>query len=89
MSNAARIRLSLAGNGVWVEFSDQGRAFDPASAPPPDLDSPLESRRIGGLGVHLVTQLMSDIRYQRSNGWNRLTMRRPVPAVAPERPESK
>jgi anti-sigma regulatory factor (Ser/Thr protein kinase) len=89
MTNAVRIHLSRADDGVWVEFSDQGREFDPASAPPPDLDSPLESRRVGGLGVHLVGQLMSDIRYQRSGGWNRITMRRPIPAVAPERPETR
>jgi hypothetical protein len=29
------------------------------------------------LGLHLVRQIVRDLRYERVHGWNRLTMRRP------------
>jgi anti-sigma regulatory factor (Ser/Thr protein kinase) len=53
-----------------VEFCDRGLPFDPNTAPPPDLS------RIGGLGVHLVRNIMQDFQYQRAGEWNRITMRR-------------
>ena len=48
-----------------------------------DLTVPLEEREIGGLGIHLMRQIMRDFEYQRSNGWNRIRMRRPIPAEEP------
>lgn len=71
MRGAVKIRLEKADDGVRVEFSDRGQPFDPADAPPPDLS------RIGGLGIHLVRNIMSDFAYQRAGEWNRITMRRP------------
>jgi len=78
MADAVHIRLECARDGVRVEFCDRGLAFDPVSAPGPDLESPLETREPGGLGIHLVRKLMSDLRYRRSDEWNRITMRKPV-----------
>ncbi|HEX8751627.1 MAG TPA: SpoIIE family protein phosphatase, partial [Nitrospira sp.] len=52
------VRLTLA-NGrlsAWVE--DDGRPFNPLTAPQPDLTSDLEDRPVGGLGIHLVRSLM-------------------------------
>ena len=56
-----------------VEVADQGVAFNPLTAPPPDITLNLESRPIGGLGIYLVKQLASSINYCRGGGWNRLT----------------
>jgi len=78
MADAVHIRLERVGDGVRVEFCDRGRAFDPVSAPGPDLVSPLEERRAGGLGIHLVRKIMSDLRYQRSDEWNLITMRKAI-----------
>jgi serine/threonine-protein kinase RsbW len=78
MADAVHIRLECAGDGVRVEFSDRGLAFDPVSAPGPDLESPLESRHAGGLGIHLVRKVMRDLRYRRSHEWNQISMRKPV-----------
>ena len=35
-----------------------------------------EERPIGGLGIHLVRQLMDSINYERTNGHNVLTLRK-------------
>jgi anti-sigma regulatory factor (Ser/Thr protein kinase) len=80
---AVRIDLTMLPNGVGVQYADRGSAFDPTSAPAPDLSGPLETRRAGGLGIHLVRQIVRDLAYQRVDGWNRLSMRRPIPAEGP------
>ena len=59
---------------VVVIVEDRGRPFDPAAAPPPDLEAACEDRRIGGLGWHLVHQLMDEVRYESTDGRNRLTL---------------
>jgi anti-sigma regulatory factor (Ser/Thr protein kinase) len=51
---------------------DDGAMFDPLSLPTPDDDVALENRVIGGLGIHLVRSFARDIRYERSDGLNRL-----------------
>ena len=51
---------------------DDGRAFDPLCAPEADLGVPLEERRVGGLGIHLLRKLASEIRYHREDGRNHL-----------------
>jgi anti-sigma regulatory factor (Ser/Thr protein kinase) len=56
-------------------IEDDGIAFDPLAAPEPDLDSPLATRRVGGLGVHFVKNLVNSIAYERVDGRNRLTLK--------------
>ena len=82
MDDAVHIRLRRQTGGVRVEFADRGRAFDPATAPAPNLDAPRNERRPGGLGIHLVRQLMQELRYERAGEWNRITMWRPAPEAA-------
>jgi len=68
-------------NAATVVLSDEAPAFDPADAPPPDLDAPLEERPVGGLGWHLVRQLVDEVRHEAvPGGGNRLTLvkRRPT-----------
>jgi len=69
------VALELDPSALHAEIIDGGKAFDPlSSAPPPDLDSALEDRPIGGLGVHLVSTLMDEVTYQRSAGHNHLRL---------------
>ena len=76
-----RIRLHLVqeGDHFALEIADDGIAYDPLQAPPPDLESDVEDRPIGGLGVHLARQLSDSIAYQRVAGWNRIKMTKTVP----------
>ncbi len=67
--------LDADADEVRVEISDDGRPFDPLNdAIEPDLDSPLEDRPIGGLGIHLVREMMDELHYRREDGKNRLAM---------------
>ena len=69
------ITLTSDSKSLTLEIVDSGKPFDPfADAPPPDLDSPVPDRPIGGLGVYLVRKLMDEASYQREDGMNKLTL---------------
>ena len=60
---------------VTIDLWDEGSPFDPTSdAPEPDLDATLEDRRIGGLGVYFAETLMDEMRYEREQDKNHLTL---------------
>ena len=50
--------------------------FDPSSLDAVDVDAPIEERVPGGLGIHLVRQLMDGLEYRRQGDRNRLTLRK-------------
>ena len=56
-------------------IEDRAPLFSPADAPPPDLTADLENRRVGGLGWHLIRQVMDEIRHEPlAGGGNRVEM---------------
>ena len=57
-----------------LTFSDDGVPFDPIAAKTPDTSAPLEQREIGGLGIHLVRNLIDEASYERKLGRNVLTL---------------
>lgn len=70
------VRLGFDADGVVAEVIDNGRPFDPTDAPDPDLTSSLEERQLGGLGIHLMRELMDGLDYRRSGDMNILRLRK-------------
>lgn len=68
------LNLSQQDHTLSVEIIDNGIPFDPLQKPPPDFESSLEDRPVGGLGVYLVRQMMDSVTYQRDGEWNRLRL---------------
>jgi len=68
------LALRADGTTVTTVIEDDGVAFDPLNAPPPDLESDIEDRPIGGLGVYLVKEMMDRVDYARVDGRNRVTL---------------
>ena len=60
-------------------ITDQGVAFDPTAKDEVDTSLSAEERPIGGLGIHLVRQLMDNIEYERKDGSNILTLSKIIP----------
>lgn len=68
-----------ASGELTIRVDDDGPAFDPLEAPRPDLDGPVEQRRVGGLGIHLLRELADRFDYERTGGRNRVTLVRKSP----------
>jgi serine/threonine-protein kinase RsbW len=53
-----------------IRLDDTGRPFNPFELPTPDTEAPLDSRQVGGLGIHFVRSLMHEVAYRREHGHN-------------------
>lgn len=71
-----RIRLQVIGNVLEATIVDDGFAFNPLESQAPDVRAPLHERRVGGLGIHFVKNLMTEITYDRVDGRNLLVLRK-------------
>jgi anti-sigma regulatory factor (Ser/Thr protein kinase) len=77
---ASRVDVNLRFEGVQLEAEvvDDGTAFDPTAAAPPDLAGSIDDRKVGGLGIHLVRRLVQDLAYERRGSGNRVSFRMAV-----------
>ena len=57
-----------------IIISDTGKPFDPTAKAEVDITLSAEDRSIGGLGIHLIRQIMDNINYERIDGHNVLTL---------------
>lgn len=57
-----------------VEIIDWGIPFNPLLMPEPDIESPVERRKIGGLGIYLARSIMDEVSYRREEDRNILTL---------------
>ena len=70
------VQISIPPDAVVIELEDDGRPFNPLTRPAPDLSAPVEDRSIGGLGIHLLREMMDAGEYRYVNGTNHLVLRR-------------
>ena len=73
-STEIEIKCEMDDELVVVQIGDDGVAFNPLEASAPDISTPLEEREVGGLGIYFIRTLMTDVRYERREGKNILTM---------------
>ena len=70
-------RLEAKGQIIFT-ITDSGVPFDPTQQKEPDVTQNLDERPIGGLGIFLVRQIMDDIRYERKDNKNILTLTKQI-----------
>ena len=70
------ITIEAKANDTQLSFiiSDTGKPFDPTAKAEVDITLSAEDRAIGGLGIHLIRQIMDNINYERIDGHNILTL---------------
>lgn len=62
-------------NLVTIRIEDDGIPFNLLEEEPADLNADLEHRSIGGLGIHLIRKFVDEIKYQRQENKNIITIR--------------
>ena len=67
------VQLTISPANVTVVIEDSRPRFDPLDAPALDTDAPLDERRRGGMGLHLVRNLTDELTYDSHDDCNRLT----------------
>lgn len=73
------IRLEREGQRVQATIEDDGRPFDPFSRSTPDIAAGLDDRPVGGLGVHLVKEMMDEVEYRFDGQRNHVRMAKALP----------
>ncbi len=82
VSNVMLYAYPHSSGRVMVEYtapliftvSDNGIPFDPTKQKEADITLSAEERQIGGLGIHLVRQIMDEVKYERVEDKNVLTL---------------
>lgn len=59
---------------IVLVLTDTGKEFDPTQAPDADVTLSADDRQIGGLGIFLIRQIMNEVKYERIEGKNVLTL---------------
>ncbi|MBA2079737.1 SpoIIE family protein phosphatase [Rhodanobacter sp. PCA2] len=77
------LHLRRVEDAVVVELHHDGRPFDPLQAPAPNLTGDLaDADVVGGLGIHLVRAMASELSYSHDEQGNHLLLRFLHPAPA-------
>jgi serine phosphatase RsbU (regulator of sigma subunit)/anti-sigma regulatory factor (Ser/Thr protein kinase) len=69
-----RLACGVHDGMLTITIQDQGRPFDPRGTPDPDLESAVDQRQVGGLGIFFVREFADTIDYTHDpeTGWNTL-----------------
>lgn len=68
------VKWELSGDRLTVTIADDGIPFNPFGTETPDTALSLEEREVGGLGIHLVRNVMDKVLYQRHIDKNVVTL---------------
>jgi len=73
------IKLVKGDTQITLIVADEGAHFDPTITPVPDISLPLEKRKSGGIGIHLVRSFCNTCNYKRIHNKNVLTLKKNLP----------
>lgn len=71
---SVEVRIMYDGHLLKVVIVDSGISFDPTTKEDVDTTLSVENRNIGGLGIHMVRELVDSTNYERIDGQNILTL---------------
>jgi len=68
------VRITVRPDRVDLEIFDDGREFDPMTAPSPNHAPEGQRHRPGGLGIRMIKELVDHFSYERIDGRNHTTL---------------
>ena len=72
------VKTEVSHQSITITISDSGAPYDPLQKPDPDLNMDVEDRQHGGFGIFMVKYAMDDVRYERKDGLNILTIKKQI-----------
>ncbi len=74
------VEFTLSGdsNFVIINIEDDAKSFNPLEKVDPDFPENVEEAKIGGLGILIIRKIMDNVTYERSQGKNKLTMKKNI-----------
>ena len=76
-----RVTVRSSDDRVTAAIADDGVPFNPLKFGKPMVEASVEEREIGGLGIHLVRNVMDDVRYHREGEENVVTVVKHLPSA--------
>ena len=80
VKGTVNIDATISDKRLTFVISDSGTPFDPTAKAEVDTSLSAEERDIGGLGIHLIRQIMDSINYEYIDGRNVLTLQKKLPS---------
>jgi len=71
-----RFTLSYQNGTITMRIEDDGMPFNPIDVKEPDIQCPIEDRKIGGLGIHLIKKIMDEMIHRRRANKNILVLKK-------------
>ena len=68
------VKVGAKDNQISISFIDSGMEFDPLAMEDPNINAKAAERRIGGLGIFMVKNMMDDVTYKYVDKKNILTL---------------
>jgi anti-sigma regulatory factor (Ser/Thr protein kinase) len=75
-----RVCLAILDGMLEATVEDDGVPFNPLESAAPDTHASLQERRIGGVGLHFIRNLMIEVSYERVGRYNRLVLKKRLSA---------
>lgn len=72
------IHVEYSNERLLISIKDDGLPFNPFEQAEVDTTQSVEEREIGGLGIHLVKNVMDEVTYARSDDTNIVTLVREI-----------
>ena len=74
------VTISYEDDVITILVVDDATPFNIMDAPKPELDTPLEERErpVGGMGVHIIKNMMDEIAYKRDGDKNVLRLTKKI-----------
>lgn len=69
-------KIFMESQEVEIILEDEGVAFNPLESEDPDLEIDIQERKIGGLGIYMIKNIMDKVCYERVEGKNRLYLKK-------------
>ncbi len=69
-AGSVTVEVELDQERLTVTLTNDGPPFDPFRQAAPDTTLSVDDRPIGGLGIHLVRELMDEVSYERRGARN-------------------